>query len=86
MQLPRKLHSGVNSPWCNALIELAAMSDFLETWSLPWHALQRRLAMSVGAEVAVQPPRPAAVAGAHAGSWLMRALKAEPTQPNSRLS
>jgi hypothetical protein len=85
MQLPRGLHSGVNSPWPNAFIDLTAMNNFLEMWSLPWHALQRRLAMSVGADVAVQPPRPKAAGGADAGSWLMRALNAAPPQPNSRL-
>jgi hypothetical protein len=83
MQLPRRLHSGVNSPWSNAFIELTGMSDFLEMWSLPWHTLQRRLAMGVGADVGVQPPRPAAAGSADAGNWLMRALNAAPLQHNS---
>jgi hypothetical protein len=83
MQPTRRLHSGVNSPRSNALIDLTAMSNFLEMWSLPWHALQRRVAMGLGADVAAQVPRPAAAGGADAGSWLMRALNAAPPQHNS---
>jgi hypothetical protein len=85
MQLPRRVHSDVNSPCSNAFMDPTAMNNFLEMWSLPWHALQRRLAMSVGADGGVQPPRPAAAEGADTGSWLMRALNAAPPQPNSRL-
>jgi hypothetical protein len=82
MQLPRSLHSGVNSPGSNAFMDLTTMNDFLEMWSLPWHALQRRLAMSVGVDAAAQPRR-AADGGADAGNWLMRALSAAPPQHNS---
>jgi hypothetical protein len=82
MQLPHGLHSGVNSPRSNAFMDLTAMNNFLEMWSLPWHALQHRLAMSVAADEGVQAPRPAAAA-ADTGSWLMRALSAAPPQHNS---
>ena len=85
MQVPRGLHSGVNSPRSDALLDVTAMNDLLDMWSLPWHALQRRLAVSIGAAAGVQTPRPVAAGGADTGSWLMRALSAAPPQPNSRL-
>jgi len=53
------------------------MSDFFDTlWSLPWHALQRRLAMGFDA----QAPRHRSMSGpwqtrarsAEGGSWLSR--------------
>jgi hypothetical protein len=84
MQLPRRLHSGVNSPWSPAFTRLTAMNNLLEMWSHPWHALQQRLAMSVGADADREAPRPAAAGAADAGSWLTRALNAAPPQPNSR--
>jgi hypothetical protein len=59
------------------------MNDLLEIWSLPWHTLQRRLAMGVGTENGVQVCRLAPAAGTEAGSWLMRALNAVPAQPNA---
>lgn len=79
MQLPRRFHSGVNSPWCDAFMDLTAMNDFLEMWSLPWHALQRRLAMSVGTDADRQAREPAAAGDPDAGSWLMRALNGPAT-------
>jgi len=54
------------------------MNDIFEIWSLPWHALQRRLAAGVGAEAAARHatnPRGAGVGVAvPASSWLARAL------------
>ena len=55
------------------------MNDIFEIWSLPWHALQRRLATAVGAEAParnVTNPRGAGagVAAVPASSWLARAL------------
>jgi hypothetical protein len=60
------------------------MSDMFEIWSLPWHAMQRRLAKGVGAEAAARTatnPRDAGarVAAAPASSWLARALSRAPT-------
>jgi hypothetical protein len=58
------------------------MNDILETWSLPWHALQRDLAMGLAGEAggrsvptlrAVKVQRAAAVS---ASSWLSRARQA----------
>lgn len=59
------------------------MNDIFENWSLPWHALQRRLAKSVGTEAAANAatnPRDAdaRVAAAPASSWLARALSVAP--------
>ncbi len=55
------------------------MNDIFELWSLPWHALQRRLATSFGADpAAIAPGNPqstaARVGGAPTSSWLVRAL------------
>lgn len=54
------------------------MNDIFELWSLPWHALQRSLALSFGAEAAAMAPGNAqstpARAAAPTGSWLARAL------------
>jgi len=59
------------------------MNDIFENWSLPWHALQHRLAKGVGAEAAANAatnPREAGarVAAAQASSWLARALSIAP--------
>jgi hypothetical protein len=59
------------------------MNDVWEMWSLPWHALQRSLAKSFGAETPAGPPagsgpkdaRPLAEQG---GSWLVRARRIAP--------
>ncbi len=56
-----------------------AMNDIFELWSLPWHALQRSLATSFGAETAVMArgnpqSTPARVGGTPTSSWLVRAL------------
>ncbi|MGC1389216.1 MAG: hypothetical protein WA807_14485 [Steroidobacteraceae bacterium] len=55
------------------------MNDKFEIWSLPWHALQRRLAADVGAEASARKatyPRGAGagVMAVPASSWLARAL------------
>jgi len=55
------------------------MNDIFELWSLPWHALQRSLVVSFGAETAaIAPGDPrsmgARVETAPASSWLVRAL------------
>jgi hypothetical protein len=54
------------------------MNDLDELWSLPWHALQRRLAEAYRPEAT--PATPAAIRrsrnernDATAGSWLVRA-------------
>jgi hypothetical protein len=55
------------------------MSDICETWSLPWHELQRKLAMGFGAETAVlTAAQKASRARPHAAmtnSWLSRAQR-----------
>jgi hypothetical protein len=62
------------------------MNDKFEIWSLPWHAMQRRLAKGVGAEpdasTATNPRGAGArVAAAPASSWLARALSLAPPRP-----
>jgi len=60
------------------------MNEMLELWSVPWHALQSRLADGIGFEaaataaaaaVARQAAQPPAAAGY---SWLARALGSAP--------
>jgi hypothetical protein len=60
------------------------MNDMFEIWSLPWHALQRRLAKGVGAaDAATVTANPlgagARAAMAPASSWLARALSLRAT-------
>jgi hypothetical protein len=56
------------------------MYEILELWSLPWHELQRDLALGLAGETlpSVRTPKavkgPSAAAGA-ANSWLSRALR-----------
>jgi hypothetical protein len=57
------------------------MSDVLEPWSHPWHALQRTLATAFGADAAAYLPAGNRSTGARrpaedAGSWLVRARSA----------
>jgi len=57
----------------------AAMNEIFELWSLPWHALQRRLAINFGAATPAtvfgNPQSLVARAAATpASSWLVRAL------------
>jgi hypothetical protein len=56
------------------------MSEVLEPWSHPWHALQRTLATAFGSDAASLPAGDrASVAGkraADAASWLVRARSA----------
>lgn len=77
-ELPLSLHTTVNCTRSNPLIEATSMSDALEPWSLPWHALQRTLARGFGAEAAACLPlgRRLPGAGSKAAedpSWLTRA-------------
>ena len=72
-------HTAVNLAPSNRGIGVVAMNDIFEIWSLPWHALQRRLAKGVGAAVAAYATtnsRDAGgrVAAAAASNWLVRAL------------
>jgi hypothetical protein len=57
------------------------MSDVLEPWSHPWHALQRTLATAFGSDAAAYLPAGgrSTVAGKRAAdtaSWLVRARSA----------
>ncbi|MGD0489914.1 MAG: hypothetical protein ABSC32_00085 [Steroidobacteraceae bacterium] len=57
------------------------MSDAVEPWSHPWHALQRTLAKAFGADAAIcsmagDRPSGAALRAAEAASWLVRARSA----------
>jgi hypothetical protein len=77
-QLPPRIHMSVNSARSNLAIEAMAVSDSLEPWSLPWHALQRTLARGVGADAATYSPPgcrfpDARSKAAEAASWLVRA-------------
>ena len=73
----------VNLAASDRTLEAVAMDDLFEIWSLPWHALQRRLAKGVEAGAAAKAttnPRNAGarIAAAPAGSWLVRALTGAP--------
>lgn len=66
-----------------------AMNDIFDLWSLPWHALQRSLASSFGAEAAAitrgNPQSTAArVAATPSSSWLVRALNVTAQAAQSR--
>jgi len=55
------------------------MNDTCEMWSLPWHALQRNLALGLGGEAIVHSPVTVQAvtvqsAAVGANSWLGRAL------------
>ncbi len=57
------------------------MSDVLEPWSHPWHALQRTLAKAFGADAAAYLPAGdrsmgGEIRAADAASWLVRARSA----------
>jgi hypothetical protein len=60
------------------------MNDICEVWSMPWHALQRNLALALGGDVAGHSGRTRAAAlnvqaaGVSAGSWLSRAQRRTP--------
>ena len=78
-QLPPRLHTSVNSGRSNQLIDITVMSDALEPWSHPWHALQRTLAKAFGTDAAIYPEvvQPGAVARVpEAVSWMVRARSA----------
>lgn len=48
--MPRANHLPVNSPRSNGRVE-ETNNDVPESWSLPWHALQRSLAQGLGIEM-----------------------------------
>lgn len=82
MQLPPKFHTSVNSGRSNQLIEAMAMSEVLEPWSHPWHALQRTLAKAFGTDGAIYPEVRGRLADAgpratETVSWLVRARGAD---------
>jgi len=53
IESPLIVNTTVNSPRFNGeqTAESAAMNETSEVWSLPWHALQRRLAERLGFEL-----------------------------------
>jgi hypothetical protein len=67
------------------------MNDIFELWSLPWHALQRDLALGLAGE-ATGPSVPAlkavkvqsSVVAVSANSWLSRALRQAGSLPQVR--
>jgi hypothetical protein len=59
------------------------MSDVLESWSLPWHALQRSLAQGYCVEMSGAASFRRSISAAQfkpveTGSWRVRARKAGP--------
>ena len=81
--MPPALHKGVKSPRSNAIVDLTPMSDVLESWSIPWHALQRSLAQGYCAEMSGAASfrrslSDAQFKPAETGSWRVRARKAGP--------
>jgi hypothetical protein len=81
--MPPALHKSVKSPRSNALVDLTPMSDVLESWSLPWHALQRSLAQGYCAEMSGAASLRRSLSNAQfkpaeTGSWRVRARKAGP--------
>ncbi len=67
-----------------------AKNDIFELWSLPWHALQRRLAVSFGDKTAAamasgnDESAAARAAAAPTSSWLVRALSVTAQAASSR--
>jgi hypothetical protein len=62
------------------------MNDVCEMWNLPWHALQRNLAMGIGGDAAGEPGNFTgsafkAVATVAGNSWLGRARLHRPKGP-----
>jgi hypothetical protein len=81
--MPPALHKDVKSPRSNAIVDLSPMSDVLESWSIPWHALQRSLAQGYCAEMSGAASfrrslSDAQFKPAETGSWRVRARKAGP--------
>ena len=81
--MPPALHKGVKSPRSNAIVDLTPMSDVLESWSIPWHALQRSLAQGYCAEMSGAASfrrslSDAQFKPAETGSWRVRARTAGP--------
>jgi hypothetical protein len=78
-EMPYELHPPVNLMRSNDLAGTDLMNDILEMWSLPWHALQRRLAKGLAIDTAAAGTTRASGATAPiapAGNWLMRARSA----------
>jgi hypothetical protein len=58
------------------------MNDTFEAWSLPWHALQRNLALALGGDATSHSGRsPTAAVNFCAGSWLGKAQRRTPPPP-----
>jgi hypothetical protein len=81
--MPPALHKDVKSPRSNAMVDLTPRSDVSESWSLPWHALQRSLAQGYCAEMSGAASfrrslSDAQFKPAETGSWRVRARKAGP--------
>jgi len=81
--MPPALHKDVKSPRSNAIVDLTPMSDVLESWSLPWHALQRTLAQNYcvemsGAASFRRSTSDAPFKPAETGSWRARVCEAGP--------
>jgi len=49
--MPHVNYIPVNSQRCNGRVEGTPNNDVPESWSLPWHALQRSLAQGFGIEI-----------------------------------
>jgi len=83
IEMPPALHEDVKSARSNAIVDLTPMSDVSESWSLPWHALQRSLAQGYCAEMSGAASfrrslSDAQFKPAETGSWRVRARKAGP--------
>jgi hypothetical protein len=83
IEMPPALHKDVKSPRSNAIVDLTPMSDVLESWSLPWHALQRTLAQNYCVEMSGAASFRRSLSAAQfkpteTGSWRVRARKAGP--------
>jgi hypothetical protein len=83
IEMPPALHKDVKSPRSNAVVDPTPMSDVLESWSLPWHALQRSLAQGYCAEMSGAASfrrclSDAQFKPAETGSWRVRVRNAGP--------
>jgi hypothetical protein len=79
--MPPALNVAVRSSRSNAVVDLTPMSDVLESWSLPWHALQRSLAQGYCVEMSGAASfrknlLDAQFKPAETGSWSVRACQA----------
>jgi hypothetical protein len=88
MEMPPALHIAVNSPRSNAIVDLTPLSDVLESWSHPWHALQRSLAQGFGVEMSSAASFRKSLSNAkfepaETASWRLRACAAPPRHARS---